>query len=83
VLKITEIGRNDSGRRFKLEGTPFGPWVDELRNVCMQPLDRLENRLSKYFRENRLSMCQETAGKDFLVFPVLIYHIIQKNKMAN
>ena len=84
MLKITEIGRNDSGRTFKLEGKLLGPWVDELRNVCMQPLDRLENRrLSKYFRENRLSMCQETAGKDFLVFPVLIYHIIQKNKMAN
>jgi ABC-type transporter Mla MlaB component len=42
VLKITEIARNDSGKTFKLEGKLFGPWVDELWNVCMQPLDRLE-----------------------------------------
>jgi hypothetical protein len=42
VLKITEIARNDSGRTFKLEGKLLGPWVDELRNVCTQPLDRLE-----------------------------------------
>jgi hypothetical protein len=42
VLKITEIGRNDSGRTFKLEGKLLGPWVDELRNVCTQPLDRAE-----------------------------------------
>jgi hypothetical protein len=42
VLKITEIGRNDSGKTFKLEGKLLGPWVDELRNVCTQPLERLE-----------------------------------------
>ena len=42
MLKITEIAQNDSGRTFKLEGKLLGPWVDELRNVCMQPLDRLE-----------------------------------------
>ena len=42
MLKITEMARNDSGRTFKLEGKLLGPWVDELRNVCMQPLDRLE-----------------------------------------
>jgi hypothetical protein len=42
VLKITEIARNDSGGTFKLEGKLLGPWVDELRNVCTQPLDRLE-----------------------------------------
>ena len=42
MLKITEIARNDSGRTFKLEGKLLGPWVDEVRNVCMQPLDRLE-----------------------------------------
>ena len=42
MLKITEIARNDSGRTFKLEGKLLGPWVDELRNICMQPLDRLE-----------------------------------------
>jgi len=42
VLKITEIARNDSGRTFKLEGKLLGPWVDELRNVCTQPFDRLE-----------------------------------------
>jgi hypothetical protein len=42
VLKITEIARNDSGRTFKLEGKLLGPWVDELRHVCTQPLDRLE-----------------------------------------
>jgi len=42
VLKITEIAQNDSGRTFKLEGKLLGPWVDELRNVCAQPLDRLE-----------------------------------------
>ena len=39
---ITEIARNDSGRRFKLEGKLLGPWVDELRNVCTQPLERLD-----------------------------------------
>ena len=42
MLKITEIARNDSGRTFKLEGKLLGPWVDELRNVCTQPLDRAE-----------------------------------------
>ena len=42
MLKITEIGRNDSGRTFKLEGKLLGPWVDELLNVCTQPLDRAE-----------------------------------------
>jgi hypothetical protein len=42
VLKITDIGRNDSGRTFKLEGKLLGPWVDELLNVCTQPLDRAE-----------------------------------------
>jgi hypothetical protein len=42
VLKITEMARNDSGRTFKLEGKLLGPWVDELRNVCTQPLDRAE-----------------------------------------
>jgi hypothetical protein len=42
VLKITEIARNDSRRTFKLEGKLLGPWVDELRNVCGQPLGRLE-----------------------------------------
>ena len=42
MLKITEITRNDSGKTFKLEGKLLGPWVDELRNVCAQPLDRLE-----------------------------------------
>ena len=43
MLKITEIARNDSGRTFKLEGKLLGPWVDELRNVCTQPLNRLEH----------------------------------------
>jgi hypothetical protein len=42
VLKITELAQNDSGRTFKLEGKLLGPWVDELRDVCTQPLDRLE-----------------------------------------
>ena len=42
MLKITEIARNDSGRTFKLEGKLLGPWVDELRNVCGQPIGRLE-----------------------------------------
>ena len=42
MLKITVIARNDSGRTFKLEGKLLGPWVDELRNVCTQPFDRLE-----------------------------------------
>ena len=42
MLKITEMARNDSGRTFKLEGKLLGPWVDELRNVCLQPLARLE-----------------------------------------
>jgi len=42
VLKITVIARNDSGRTFKLEGKLLGPWVDELRIVCTQPFDRLE-----------------------------------------
>jgi hypothetical protein len=43
VLKITEIAQNDSGKSFKLEGKLIGPWVDELRNVCTQPLNRLEH----------------------------------------
>jgi hypothetical protein len=42
VLKITELARNDSARSFTLEGKLLGPWVDELRNVCVPPLDRLE-----------------------------------------
>ena len=42
MLKITEIVQSDSGRTFKLEGKLLGPWVDELRNACTQPLDRLE-----------------------------------------
>ena len=42
MLKITEIARNDSSTTFKLEGKLLGPWVDELRNVCTQPLERLE-----------------------------------------
>jgi hypothetical protein len=42
VLKITEMARNDSGRTLKLEGKLLGPWVDELRNVCTQPLNRAE-----------------------------------------
>ncbi len=42
VLRITEIAQNDSGRTFKLEGKLLGPWVDELRNACTQPLDRAE-----------------------------------------
>jgi hypothetical protein len=42
VLKITEIAQDDAGRTFKLEGRLLGPWVDELRNVCTQPLERLE-----------------------------------------
>ena len=42
MLKITETARNESSRTFKLEGTLLGPWVDELRNVCTQPLDRAE-----------------------------------------
>jgi hypothetical protein len=42
VLKITEIAVNDSGRMFKVEGRLLGLWVDELKNVCTQPLDRLE-----------------------------------------
>ena len=42
MLKITEVGQNDSGRTLKLEGKLLGPWVDELRNVCTQPLNRAE-----------------------------------------
>ena len=42
MLKITEIARNDSSTTFKLEGKLLGPWVDELRNVCTQPLNRAE-----------------------------------------
>ena len=42
MLKISEIAQNDSGRTLKLEGKLLGPWVDELRNVCTQPLDGLE-----------------------------------------
>jgi hypothetical protein len=41
VLKITEIAQTDSGRTFKLEGKLLGPWVDELRNVCTQPLEQV------------------------------------------
>ena len=40
MLKITETARNDSSRTFKIEGKLLGPWVDELRNVCTQPLNR-------------------------------------------
>jgi ABC-type transporter Mla MlaB component len=40
VLKITEMAQNDSGRTLKLEGKLLGPWVDELRNVCRQLLNR-------------------------------------------
>jgi hypothetical protein len=42
VLKITEMAQNDSGRTFKLEGKLIGPWVNELRNVCTESLDRAE-----------------------------------------
>ena len=42
MLKITETARNDSSRTFKIEGKLLGPWVDELRNVCTQPLNRAE-----------------------------------------
>ena len=42
MLKISEIARNDSGRTFKLEGKLLGPWVDELRNVCTELLNRAE-----------------------------------------
>jgi hypothetical protein len=42
VLKITETAWNDSSRTFKLEGKLLGPWVDELRYVCTQPLNRAE-----------------------------------------
>ena len=42
MLKITEVGQNDSGRTLKLEGKLLGPWVDELRNVCTKPLNRAE-----------------------------------------
>ena len=42
MLKITEIAQNDAGRTFKLEGKLLGPWVDELRNACTQPLALLE-----------------------------------------
>ena len=42
MLKITEMAKSDSGRTLKLEGKLLGPWVDELRNVCVQQLDRLE-----------------------------------------
>ena len=42
MLKITELARKGSGRTFKLEGKLLGPWVDELRNVCTQPLNRAE-----------------------------------------
>ena len=42
MLKITEMAQNDSGRTLKLEGKLLGPWVDELRNVCTQPLNRAE-----------------------------------------
>jgi hypothetical protein len=38
VLKITEM----PDRIFKLEGKLLGPWVDELRNVCAEPLNRRE-----------------------------------------
>jgi hypothetical protein len=42
VLKITEIARSDSAKAFNVEGKLLGPWVDELRNICTQPLHRLE-----------------------------------------
>jgi ABC-type transporter Mla MlaB component len=38
VLRISEA----NARTFKLEGKLIGPWVIELRNVCMPLLDRCE-----------------------------------------
>jgi ABC-type transporter Mla MlaB component len=42
VLKITEITRIDSTKTFKLEGKLLGPWLDELRSICMQSIQRSE-----------------------------------------
>jgi hypothetical protein len=42
VLKITEIARSDSATTFKLEGKLLGPWLDELRSICMQSIQRSE-----------------------------------------
>ncbi|HLN32043.1 MAG TPA: STAS domain-containing protein [Gemmataceae bacterium] len=42
MLKITEMSRKDSAVTFKLEGKLLAPWLDELRNVCMQVPDRSE-----------------------------------------
>ena len=42
MLKITETVRNDSSRTFTIEGKLLGPWVDELRNICILPPGRLE-----------------------------------------
>jgi hypothetical protein len=43
VLKITEMPSEGLVRLFKLEGKLVGPWVDELRNVCVTPLQRSES----------------------------------------
>ena len=42
MLRITELSRSFLGRSFKLEGKLLGPWVEELRHICSEPLDRLE-----------------------------------------
>jgi ABC-type transporter Mla MlaB component len=42
LLKITEVSGNDSGRTLKLEGKLLGLWVEELRSICLQPLQGLE-----------------------------------------
>jgi hypothetical protein len=36
VLKITEVSRSDAAITFKLEGKVLGPWVDELRRLCIE-----------------------------------------------
>jgi ABC-type transporter Mla MlaB component len=40
MLKITELYRNDSAVTFKLEGKVLAPWLEELRRVCAQSLQR-------------------------------------------
>jgi len=42
VLKISEIARSDSATTFKLEGKLLGPWLEELRSICMRSIQRSE-----------------------------------------
>ena len=41
-----------------------------------------QRRLAKYFRENDLSLCEETPCKHFLGLPVFIHQIVEKTSQS-